>query len=119
MTEIVRGDGMKYALAYDAFHNLESIGIEGKTEPLVKYGYKKGSGRLKSVTYANGNVMYATYNSFGQMVGEEWKDTADGNTIAQYRYSYDVNGNIVRSLDILNKREYTYTYEEGRIVRAA
>lgn len=30
MTEIVRGDGMKYALAYNEFHNLESIGIEGK-----------------------------------------------------------------------------------------
>ena len=101
MTEIVRGDGMKYALAYDAFHSLESIGIEGKPEQLVKYNYKKGSGRLKSVTYANGNVMYATYNSIGQMIGEEWKDVADGNTIAKYKYSYDGSGNIVRSLDIL------------------
>ena len=26
---------------------------------------------------------------------------------------------IVRSIDILQKREYTYTYEEGKIVRAA
>ena len=26
MTEIIRGDGMKYALAYNEFHNLESIG---------------------------------------------------------------------------------------------
>ena len=29
MTEIVRGDGMKYLLEYDAFNNLESIGIDG------------------------------------------------------------------------------------------
>ena len=27
MTEIARGDGMKYALAYNAFGNLESIGV--------------------------------------------------------------------------------------------
>ncbi len=118
LKEIVRGDGMKYALAYDPFHNLKSIGIDGKTDPLVTYGYKKGTGRLKSVTYANGNVMYATYNSIGQMVGEEWKDIADGNTIAKYKYSYDGNGNIVRSVDILANKEYNYTYEFGRIVRA-
>ena len=37
MTEIVRGDGMKYALAYNEFHNLESIGIDGKSEALIKY----------------------------------------------------------------------------------
>ena len=28
-------------------------------------------------------------------------------------------GNIVRSVDISQGREYTYTYEEGKIVRAA
>ena len=45
MTEIVRGGGMKYALAYNEFHNLQSIGIEGKAEALIKYAYKNGNGR--------------------------------------------------------------------------
>ena len=40
MTEILRGDGMKYALAYDAYHNLESIGVYGKNEKLVKYCFR-------------------------------------------------------------------------------
>jgi len=31
-TEIARGDGLKYALNYNAFHNLESIGINGKND---------------------------------------------------------------------------------------
>ena len=33
-------------------------------------------------------------------------------------YVYDGDGNIVRSIDITAKKEYNYTYEEGRIVRA-
>ena len=50
---------MKYALAYNEFHNLESIGIEGKSEALIKYAYKNGNGRLKQMTYANGHTMKA------------------------------------------------------------
>ena len=117
MTQIVRGDGMKYVLAYNEFHNLESIGVDGKTEKLVQYGYKPGNGRLKSITYANGDTMKATYNSLGQMVAEKWFDQ-DGILTAHYKYTYDGQGNIVRSIDMLALKEYNYEYEDGRIVRA-
>ena len=120
MTGITRGDGMKYALAYNAFHNLESIGIAGKGEKLAAYAYKNGSGRLKSIAYANGQVMKASYNSIGQMTAEKWYAGADAAApIAHYKYVYDGQGNIVRSIDIMQRKEYTYTYENGRIVRAA
>jgi RHS repeat-associated protein len=118
LTEIVRGDGMKYALKYNAFHNLEAIGIDGKTEDLVSYTYKNGNGRLKAVTYANGHTMKATYNAIGQMVAEKWFDAEDS-LVAHYKYAYDGQGNIVQSVDMTALREYNYTYEEGRIVRAA
>ena len=124
MTEIVRGDGMKYALAYNEFHNLESIGIDGKSEALIKYAYKNGNGRLKQMTYANGHTMKAVYNSIGQMVAEKWFETeaaaasSTATPIAHYKYVYDGDGNIVRSIDISGKKEYNYEYEEGRIVRA-
>lgn len=117
MTEIARGDGMKYTLAYNEFHNLESIGIDGKSEALIKYAYKNGNGRLKQMTYANGHTMKATYNSIGQMVAEAWFDANNVET-ARYKYVYDDNGNIVRSIDITAKKEYNYEHEEGRIVRA-
>ena len=111
---------MKYALAYNVYHNLESIGIAGKDEKLVQYTYKTGNERLKSMTYANGHVMKATYNSIGQMVAEKWfASAADTTPIAHYKYVYDGQGNIVRSIDILLKKEYTYTYENGNIVRSA
>ena len=124
MTEIVRGDGMKYALAYNQFHNLESIGIEGKDEALIKYTYKNGNGRLKQMTYANGHTMKAVYNSVGQMVAEKWFETeakaADSTEtpIAHYKYVYDGQGNIVQSIDFANKKCYNYEHEEGRIIRA-
>ena len=108
---------MKYALAYNEFHNLESIGIEGKTEKLIQYTYKNGNGRLKEMKYANGDTMKATYNAIGQMVTEKWFDSTE-NLTAHYKYVYDGDGNIVRSIDILAKKEYNYEYEEGRIVRA-
>ena len=117
MTEIARGNGMKYALAYNAFHNLESIGVDGKAEKLIHYTYKNGNGRLKQMTYANGDTMKATYNSIGQMVAETWTD-ACGVETARYKYVYDGEGNIVRSIDIFAKKEYNYEYEEGKIVRA-
>ena len=122
--EIVRGDGMKYALAYNEFHNLESIGIEGKSEKLIQYTYKNGNGRLKQMTYANGHTMKAVYNSIGQMVAEKWFETeaaaasSTATPIAHYKYVYAGDGNIVRSIDISGKKEYNYEYEEGRIVRA-
>ena len=117
MTEIVRGDGMKYALAYNNFHNLESIGIEGKLEKLIQYTYKNGNGRLKEMKYANGDTMKATYNAIGQMVAETWQNS-NSVEIARYKYVYDGDGNIVRSIDIHALKEYNYEYEEGRIVRA-
>ena len=116
MTEIARGDGMKYSLAYNVFHNLEAIGIDGKTEKLINYEYRNGNGRLKQITYANGDKMKATYNSVGQMIAEKWYDASNTLT-AHYKYVYNAHGNIVRTLDILSKTEYTYTYDDGRIVR--
>ena len=118
MTEITRGDGLKYVLAYDAYHNLESIGVDGKTEKLVGYTYKTGNGRLKQISYANGDHMKASYNHIGQMIAEKWYDANDALT-AHYKYVYDHNGNIVRSVDILARKEYNYTYEDGRLVRGA
>ena len=118
MTEIARGDGLRYSLAYNEFHNLESIGINGKTENLIKYTYKNGNGRLKEMTYANGDTMKASYNSIGQMVAEKWYNSSN-ELIAHYGYLYDGEGNIVRSIDFIAKKEYNYEYDEGRIVRAS
>jgi hypothetical protein len=53
----------------------------------------------------------------GQMVAEKWFD-GNGTLTASYKYGYDGQGNIVRSVDILFQKEYNYFYKNGRINRA-
>ena len=117
LSEIMRGDGLKYVLKYNAFKNLESIGIEGKDTKLVSYTYKTSGGRLKEIAYANGHKMRASYNGNGNMIAERWFDS-DENLTAYYRYGYDEQGNIVRSVDIFAHKEYNYYYEDGVLKRS-
>lgn len=118
ITEIARGDGMKYELSYNEFHKLSSIGIRGKTNRLINYAYKEGNGRLKEVSYANGDTMKIAYNRMGQVVSEKWHNK-NGTLTAHYRYVYDGSGNIVKSVDVISKKEYNYMYENGCITRAS
>ncbi|MBQ4119512.1 MAG: RHS repeat-associated core domain-containing protein, partial [Clostridia bacterium] len=118
LTEIVRGDGLKYVLKYNAFNDLESIGIDGKEDgDLITYTYKTGSGRLTSMTYANGDKMNARYDGQGNMIAEEWLDK-EKNQIAYYKYGYNAQGEIVITIDKLAKKMYNYTYDNGRIEQA-
>ena len=48
--------------------------------------------------------MRATYNSIGQMIAEKWFDASNTLT-AYYKYVYDAQGNIVRSIDITAGKE--------------
>ena len=65
-------------------------------------------------------LLLATHNRIGQLVTEKWYDgVQNGNEIAHYKYVYDGNGDIVRSIDLGAEKEYTYTYENGVLVRAA
>lgn len=113
---ITRSDGMKYDLSYNEFHRLSAIGINGKTNKLVNYEYRAGNGRLKQVSYANGDVMKITYNRLGQAIRERWCNVS-GTCTSDYRYTYDGQGNIVRSVDVIRKIEYNYSYEQGRLIR--
>lgn len=108
---------MDCVLAYNAYHNLKSISVDGTGKKLVTYTYKNGNGRLKAITYANGDTMKATYNNLGQMIGEAWYNSSN-TLVSRYQYVYDNQGNIVRSIDFAAEKEYNYTYEEGRIVRS-
>ena len=118
LTEIARGDGQTYLMAYNHAHQLASIAIQGKTEPLIAYTYKDHTGKIKSMTYANGDHVEASYNSLGQMVAEKWYDI-NNTLIAYYQYAYDSEENIVRTIDNIQKLEYNYIYQDGQIVRAS
>ncbi len=117
LTEIARGDGMKYNLSYNAFHQLQSIGIEGKDEKLINYSYKNAGGKVTKIAYANGDRMEAIYNGKGDLIAEKWYNLLNTLT-AHYVYTYDDKGNILRSIDIFALKEYNYTYQDDKITRA-
>ena len=107
MTGIVRGDGMRYDIDCRSFNDIASIGISGKSEKLVSYVSKNG--KPKKITYANGNTMKAAYDKYGRLVIEKWySDSETQIPAAYYRYCYDNLGNLVKTIDNLRKKEYTY-----------
>ena len=98
LTSIMRGDGQSYTMGYDAYRNLTSVKVGSQN--LVTYDYKSGGNRLKSMTYANGAVQNLTYDRFGNVIGEAW------NGVMAYRYFYDASNQLVKTLDISNKKMY-------------
>ncbi len=118
VTGIVRGDGMRYDIDCSRFNDIASIGISGKSEKLVSYVSKNGKPR--QITYANGNTMKAVYDKYGRLVSEKWYSDSETQVLAAYyRYCYDNLGNLVKAIDNLREKEYTYVYEDGVVVRAA
>ena len=102
LTKITRGDGQSYSMAYDAYRNLSCVDVGG--EDLVTYTYNPGTNRLKTMEYVNGSKQNLTYDRFGNVITETWtKGTA---TQAKYKYFYDVSQNLVKTLDISNKKMY-------------
>ena len=102
LTKITRGDGQSYSMAYDAYRNLNRVDVGG--EDLVTYTYNPGTNRLKTMEYVNGSKQNLTYDRFGNVITETWtKGTA---TEAKYKYFYDASQNLVKTLDILNKKMY-------------
>ena len=102
LISIARGDGQSYTMGYDAYRNLTSVDVGSQN--LVTYDYKSGGNRLKSMTYANGAVQNLTYDRYGNVISEKW--TKGTKTEAYYRYYYDASNQLVKTLDISNKKMY-------------
>ena len=89
-------------MEYDKYRNL--TGVQVGNQDLVSYTYKAGTNRLKTVAYENGSEQTLTYDRFGNVVTEVWMQ---GNIKqAEYRYSYDASRNLVKTVDILNRKMY-------------
>ena len=98
LTKITRGDGQSYTMDYDAYRNLASVKVGSQN--LITYDYKSGGNRLKSMEYANGAKQTLSYDRFGNVIGEAW------NGVMSYRYFYDASNQLVKKLDISNKKMY-------------
>ena len=107
-------NGFTYVITYDSSNNIASIGVDGLT-PLVQYGYTAG-GNLTTATYGNGHHAEYKYDRYGRVLTEEWKES--NVTQAQYAYTYDDDGNVIKTLDRTNKLLYTYSYHKGQLMQS-
>ena len=107
-------NGFTYAIGYDLNNNVTSIGVEGQTS-LVEYTYTAGN-NLKTATYANGHKATYSYDRYGNVISESWENGEIRQ--AEYAYTYDEEGNVIKTLDKTNKLLYTYKYENGQLKQA-
>ena len=117
ITRITRGDGMEYSFEYNKFRQPMSIAFGKNTEAILTYEYND-NGKLKKINFANGEKLSIIYNKLGQVISETVQ-SGESTTIAKRKYIYDNSGNIIRTIDLINKKEYTYTYSEGNLLRVA
>ncbi len=108
---ISRGDGFSYRIDYTPSHAVRSLSVQGREVPLLQYHYRK-NGLLREICFANGDSVRVTYNRCGQLKRERWYH-GQGRLSAEYRYTYDADGNLIRCVDRLACRETRFTYENG------
>ena len=68
------------------------------------------------VSWVGNKTALLPYNSLGRMTHETWylNDTEK----ARYIYTYNGEGNIVRSIDKYALKEYNYVYEGGKVIHS-
>ena len=118
-TNIVRGDDQTYALYYDQHRKLTRINIGEQT--IIKYNYKTGSKRLKTMIFANNQYKSLTYDRFGNVKTEVWRtmrglQPSDIDDVqAEYHYAYDSSQNLVKVVDKIYGIVYNVNRSNGVI----
>ena len=96
-----------YILTYDNFGNTDKIKV-GSTQ-IVDYTYNNYNGKLNTITYGNGLTESYEYDALDR-ISEIWY-----NGVKRYEYSYDVNGNLYKIVDIPEDTITIYRLDETRI----
>ena len=115
-----------YHFTYDAFGNMTSIGVSGaengqtpsSKSVLAQYAYEPGvnNGRLKTMSYANGDTVGYEYDIFDRVVAERYNS---GSKSVSYEYKYDSNGALTEQGSSSGER-YGYEYDSlGRLIRSS
>ena len=111
-----------YHFAYDAFGNMTQISVSGadntsdptESTTLASYEYESGvnNGRLKEMTFGNGNSVSYIYDKFDRTTKETYNS---GDSSVSYDYTYDMAG--VRSNKTVGSTTYDFTTLSGLVTR--
>lgn len=106
-----------YTFAYDDFGNTKSI--KAGESPLVSYEYAENNGKLRIMTYGNGNSVVYSYDELDRISELCYTYTnSSGQTVTEsYLYSYTAAGEIHSVKSTEADREYVFIRDsDGRAV---
>lgn len=110
---IVETDGLQGLVqnAYTSSGRLDAVRVDGQL--LAETQYDAMTGRLASVTYANGTTGTLSYDAFGLQSGLVFTDTSTGDLITGDRVTHSAAGRVVTQLKHLDGVELTNPNPEG------
>ncbi|MFT8889680.1 MAG: glycoside hydrolase domain-containing protein [Ethanoligenens sp.] len=91
LASLIYPDGKTVSYTYDADNRM--LTVTDWASRITRYAYD-ANGRLTQTTRPDGSVLTQSYDTAGRLTSAVDKDSS-GNTISNYSYTYDANGNIL------------------------
>ena len=111
LTTINYGDCV-YTFTYDKWGNILTVSMGTRVLVTYDYGEEAYKGLAHIITYGNGQSVYYTYNSLGQVVGIGYTEGAPC-----FKYSYGADGELETIWDIAFQRVTQFTDKGYKIYR--
>ena len=104
----------QYNFTYDAYGNSSSVKIgANNTYTIAQYEYNNNNGKLKKLTYGNGDYVEYTYDELDRTT----EICYNGSATPTYRYTYDSNGNLSEFYDYASNQVTAYIYDKSGILK--
>ncbi|MEG0773891.1 DNRLRE domain-containing protein [Clostridium sp.] len=108
----INHNNFSYDFQYDEFGNNKSVNVQGvnssgqqESKNLITNTYETRNGNLKESAYGNEQKVTNIYDAFDRVVGKKF------GAEERFRYQYDGNSNLALQEDLVNKKNYRYTYD--------
>ena len=99
----ITGKSTRYV--YNPANRVKEI-LDNQNNPLAAYNYDQNS-RIKEINYGNGSATNYTYDE-DQNTASLITKTSKGETLVDYHYKHDLNGNPLQKVGAKHQTYYTY-----------
>lgn len=103
----------RYVFNYDIWGNVTQVTMNDNTLVTYSYGNESYKGQVQTMTYGNGQKVYYSYDSLGQVVSVGYTDQPN-----RFQYSYTSDGALSEIYDAILDETTVYT-DSGFEIRAA
>ena len=101
-----------YTFEYDSFGNTTKISAGSNT--LASYTYEENNGKLKTLTYGNGDSVRYTYDELDRISQIEYNNGTG--YVTAVKYTYNADGSVSKMQDMLTGEVTQFSYDSlGRL----